>query len=230
MRSRAARPGDAAAFERSRSLNPRRVTLIGDAAHPMTPFKAQGANQAVADAVLLARSLSDNVRALGVAKGIDAALPVFEKKMLARASRVVRASRDKARELHSPLALAPARKAQRESGADVDMARVIARCRAGACAPRTAGTRADLDAVVQAVGFGGKTLAQLGLPVYGGAGSASGGSEKKEKKEKKAKKAKKEKKKRRRGRGRRRLISASGLRGPRRRRRRRRRRTRRGER
>ena len=75
----------------SRSLNPRRVTLIGDAAHPMTPFKAQGANQAVADAVLLARSLSDNVRALGVAKGIDAALPVFEKKMLARASRCRRA-------------------------------------------------------------------------------------------------------------------------------------------
>ena len=179
----------------SRSLNPRRVTLIGDAAHPMTPFKAQGANQAVADAVLLARSLSDNVRALGVAKGIDAALPVFEKKMLARASRVVRASRDKARELHSPLALAPARKAQRESGADVDMARVIARCRAeGVRAAHGGDARADLDAVVQAVGFGGKTLAQLGLPVYGDAGSASGGSEKKEKKEKKAKKAKKEKK------------------------------------
>ena len=109
----------------------------------------------------------------------------------------MRASRDKARELHSPLALAPARKAQRESGADVDMARVIARCRAeGVRAAHGGDARADLDAVVQAVGFGGKTLAQLGLPVYGDAGSASGGSEKKEKKEKKAKKAKKEKKKR----------------------------------
>ena len=56
------------------------------------------------------------------------------------------------------------------------------------------GRARGLDAVVQAVGFGGKTLAQLGLPVYGDAGSASGGSEKKEKKEKKAKKAKKDKK------------------------------------
>ena len=219
------RPFLKGSFQKSSFQNPRRVTLIGDAAHPMTPFKAQGANQAVADAVLLARSLSENVRALGVAKGIDAALPVFEKKMLARASRVVRASREKARELHSPLALAPARKAQRESGADVDMARVIARCRAeGVRAAHGGDARADLDAVVQAVGFGGKTLAQLGLPRGGGGLAPSGGTRTAEakpaeeakrakrakeetrgakrerspgpeaKKEKKAKKAKKEKK------------------------------------
>jgi 2-polyprenyl-6-methoxyphenol hydroxylase-like FAD-dependent oxidoreductase len=55
----------------------RRVTLIGDAAHPMTPFKAQGANQAVADAVLLARCLSEGVKTFGAARGVDAALPVF---------------------------------------------------------------------------------------------------------------------------------------------------------
>ena len=35
-----------------------RSTLLGDAAHPMAPFKAQGANQALLDAVSLARCLA----------------------------------------------------------------------------------------------------------------------------------------------------------------------------
>lgn len=34
-----------------------RVTLLGDAAHPMTPFMAQGACQAIEDAIVLARAL-----------------------------------------------------------------------------------------------------------------------------------------------------------------------------
>ncbi|MCB1418044.1 MAG: FAD-dependent monooxygenase [Notoacmeibacter sp.] len=34
-----------------------RITLMGDAAHPMTPFMAQGACQAIEDGVVLARSL-----------------------------------------------------------------------------------------------------------------------------------------------------------------------------
>ena len=64
-----------------------RVTLVGDAAHPMTPFKAQGANQAVSDAVLLAETLADGVRKYGADEGFDKALPMFEQKMLNRSSR-----------------------------------------------------------------------------------------------------------------------------------------------
>ena len=67
----------------------RRVTLIGDAAHPMTPFKAQGANQALSDAVLLADTLVESVQAHGPHAGLDAALPLFEQTMLSRSFRMV---------------------------------------------------------------------------------------------------------------------------------------------
>jgi salicylate hydroxylase len=40
----------------------RRVTIIGDAAHPMLPFLAQGANQAIEDAMVLAVFLREATR------------------------------------------------------------------------------------------------------------------------------------------------------------------------
>ncbi|MGO1165999.1 MAG: FAD-dependent monooxygenase [Janibacter sp.] len=44
------------------------ATLLGDAAHPMMPFMAQGAGQAIEDAVVLARSLAEH----GAPKGLRA--------------------------------------------------------------------------------------------------------------------------------------------------------------
>lgn len=131
----------------------RRVTLMGDAAHPMTPFRAQGANQALSDAVLLADSLVEGIRIHGPDAGIDAALPLFEQKMLNRCVRSVIGSREKAKELHSKLALQPARKVQREFG--VDMPKAIRDLRAHKIGAHSATDPRGLDDVVAQVIEGG---------------------------------------------------------------------------
>jgi len=86
-----------------------RVTLIGDAAHPMSPFKGQGANQALLDAVLLARTLykafqmpMDGSEEATVAES----LADFESEMLSRSAAKVKASADAAKFLHTEVALA----------------------------------------------------------------------------------------------------------------------------
>ena len=72
---------------------PSRVILLGDAAHAMSPFKGQGANNALADGPLLAKWLS-------TAK-LDSAVRGFMTEMSRRSGAKVRASREKAITLHS---------------------------------------------------------------------------------------------------------------------------------
>jgi len=63
------------------------ATIMGDAAHPMVPFMAQGACMAIEDAVILARSLE------GVdAGGIEAGLAVYEAERKPRTAKIQRAS------------------------------------------------------------------------------------------------------------------------------------------
>lgn len=84
------------------------VTLIGDAAHPMSPFKGQGANQALLDALALARAIYkgcgpfSNWREVVVRESV---LTEFEADMLKRSASKVKDSADAAQFLHSEVVL-----------------------------------------------------------------------------------------------------------------------------
>lgn len=84
------------------------ITLIGDAAHPMSPFKGQGANQALLDALTLAREITkgchskSNWREIGIRKSV---LTYFESEMLERSATKVKDSAEAAKFLHSEIAL-----------------------------------------------------------------------------------------------------------------------------
>jgi len=84
------------------------VTLIGDAAHPMSPFKGQGANQALLDALALARAITRECRPLSGWHEVgirEALLTEFEAEMLARTASKVTGSADAAQFLHSDTVL-----------------------------------------------------------------------------------------------------------------------------
>ena len=85
------------------------VSFIGDAAHPMSPFKGQGANQAMLDALALARAIVEGCTNTlyeetkdGVRKHI---LNPFERDMLSRSAVKVKDSAKAAKFLHTDTVL-----------------------------------------------------------------------------------------------------------------------------
>ena len=85
-----------------------KTTLIGDAAHPMSPFKGQGANQALLDALSLARGIVKACKPLSQwrEKGIRRNVLIdFETEMLTRSASKVKDSAEAAKLLHSDTVL-----------------------------------------------------------------------------------------------------------------------------
>ena len=78
------------------------VTLLGDAAHPMLPFLAQGAAQAIEDAEALGRAFAP---AVAPAEAFKA----YERTRLSRATQVQRASRRQGDHYHAGGVVAAAR-------------------------------------------------------------------------------------------------------------------------
>ena len=82
------------------------VTLVGDAAHAMLPFAAQGAGMAIEDAAVLAGCLGETQNERGPT--VPAALKRYERLRRSRVARVQRAARQAGRIYHlaNPLAFA----------------------------------------------------------------------------------------------------------------------------
>ena len=76
------------------------IALIGDAAHPMSPFKGQGANQALLDALDFTEILKRNS-----AKDLYSSINEYEHRMLNRVESKVMQSRERVTTFHRPEAL-----------------------------------------------------------------------------------------------------------------------------
>lgn len=76
-----------------------RIALLGDAAHPVLPFLAQGASLAIEDAAVLARLLAERLAQDGAA-GVAPAMAAYARARTARVARVQEASRANGRSYH----------------------------------------------------------------------------------------------------------------------------------
>lgn len=95
-----------------RDWSTKRVTILGDAAHPTLPYLAQGAAMAIEDAAVL-------TRALNMEKSIPAALQLYQRNRIDRTARVVLTSTDNRRLFHLPSAEEMRREfANRKEGED----------------------------------------------------------------------------------------------------------------
>ena len=74
-----------------------RITLLGDAAHPMMPFFAQGASQAIEDAAVLAGCLCD-----ATSETVETALLRYQDLRRDRAAEIQRLSRGRREHHHMP--------------------------------------------------------------------------------------------------------------------------------
>ena len=88
----------------ARPLARGRIALIGDAAHPVLPYLAQGAALAIEDAAVLTRALCDHAQ-------VPAALVSYAADRSARVRRVQRAARANGRTYHARGLVALARNA-----------------------------------------------------------------------------------------------------------------------
>ncbi|MFB0492472.1 salicylate hydroxylase [Methylobacterium sp. OAE515] len=88
----------------ARPLARGRIALIGDAAHPVLPYLAQGAALAIEDAAVLTRALADHA-------DVPAALAAFSDARTARVRRVQKAARSNGRTYHAGALVSLARNA-----------------------------------------------------------------------------------------------------------------------
>jgi salicylate hydroxylase len=95
-----------------RDWSSRRVTLLGDAAHPTLPYLAQGAAMAIEDGAIL-------TRALGMTGDIAQALQIYQRNRIDRTARIVLQSSENRELFHLPTqAEIRARFSKRNEGED----------------------------------------------------------------------------------------------------------------